>query len=305
MPEQAPIALFVYNRPLHTRRTLEALSQNRLADESRLVIYADGPQENATDEQLRRIEDVRKIIREKKWCSEVEIIERDTNLGLADSIMTGVTRTISLTGKIIVLEDDLVTSSGFLTYMNKALALYENENKVMHVSGYMLPVKEKLPETFFYNATSCWGWGTWARAWKYFNSDATELWKKLQMSGRMKEYTLDDSNGFDSILQDTISGKNNSWSARWHTSVFLQKGLCLHPNVSLVRNIGHDEFGQHCKDGWWSDVYNKQKIADNILVEPINLIESAVARDAAKQIYLSLGNPTIWMKVKEKLKLLY
>ncbi len=305
MSEPVPIVLFVYNRPLHTRQTLEALSKNILADKSRLIIYADGPSENATELQRQRIEEVRKLIREKSWCSKVEIVLRKKNYGLAESIIKGITETITTAGKIIVLEDDLVTSPGFLVYMNKALSLYENEKKVMHVSGYMLPVKEKLPKTFFYNATSCWGWGTWTRAWEHFNPDAKELWEQLEASGRMKEYTLDFTNGFDSILLDTISRKNNSWAARWHTSIFLLKGLCLHPATTLVRNIGHDEFGEHCKEEWWSDIYNNQKIANNIAVEPIELIESENAREAAKKIYTSLNNPPIWVKVKEKLKLLF
>src|SRR4029079_8493235 len=145
-------------------------------------------------------EEVRDIIQQKKYCGETEVILRDNNYGLANSILTGVTDLINRFGKIIVLEDDLVSSPGFLIYMNDALNKYENESKVMHVSGYMLPVKSNLPETFFYNAATCWGWGTWWRAWSKLNTDARDLWNKLNASGRIDEYTLDHTNGFDDIL---------------------------------------------------------------------------------------------------------
>ena len=35
----APIALFVYNRPVHTRRTVEALLKNELAEGERSVYF--------------------------------------------------------------------------------------------------------------------------------------------------------------------------------------------------------------------------------------------------------------------------
>lgn len=301
----APVVLFVYNRPWHTRQTLDALSRNELADKSMLFIYSDGAPANATIKLRQSIEEVRKIIRENKWCSSVEIIERVSNLGLAESVISGITEITKRFGKVIVLEDDLITSIGFLKYMNAALTLYRNENKVMHVSGYMLPVKSKLPETFFYNATSCWGWGTWLRAWENFNNNANQLMNELQTSDRMNEYTLDFTNGFDQILQDSIHMKNDSWSAKWHTTVFLLNGFSLHPNKSLVRNIGHDQFGKHCKNGWWSEIYTKQKISDLVSVEPTELIESKIARKAIKEFYISLSRPPIWLKVKEKLKQLF
>lgn len=301
----APIALFVYNRPWHTGQCLESLMKNDLAGESELFIYADGPKENINPEQLQRIKEVRQVIRAKKWCREVHIIEQDKNKGLANSVIDGVTEIVNRFGKIIVLEDDLVLSGGFLKYMNDALNLYRNEDRLMHVSAYMFPVKENLPETFFFNSASCWGWGTWARAWKYFNPDAGALWKKLNESRRMEEYTLSYTNDFDTILRDNVFRKNNSWASRWHTSVFLIKGLCLHPNKSLIRNIGHDDEGEHCKKGWWSAIYSQQEIAAKIKVTSIELVESELARKAMNFFYKRLGKPPIWVKTKEKLKLIF
>lgn len=298
----SPIVLFVYNRPWHTRQTLEFLSKNILADKSKLFIYADGPKKNIAGEHRQKIKEVRAIIREKKWCAEVEIIERTENMGLANSIILGVTEVVNKYGKIIVLEDDLVTSVGFLQFMNDALTMYQHQDNVMHVSGYMFPVKTKTKsDTFFFNSTSCWGWGTWAGSWSCLNINATDLYHRLIASGRIKEYTLDNTNGLEDNIQQVINGKIDAWAVCWHTSVFLRNGFCLHPCESLVRNIGHDMTGINCKKSWWATIYTEQKIAQSVFVEPIKLVEDKDVREAVKVFYMSLSKPPLWVKAKEKM----
>ena len=126
----APIILFVYNRPWHTEQTLRALMANELAAKSELYIYADGPKPNATDEQLQKIHEVRQLIRQEQWCDKVHIVESEKNKGLADSIIGGVTEIVNKYGKIIVLEDDIVPTTGFLQYMNDALEMYKDDEQV-------------------------------------------------------------------------------------------------------------------------------------------------------------------------------
>jgi FkbM family methyltransferase len=243
MNELAPIVLFVYNRPWHTDQTLNALMQNELADESVLYIFADGPKENATDEQLKKISEVRQLIRSKQWCKEAHIIEAEKNKGLADSIIDGVTQIVNEYGKIIVLEDDIITSKGFLRYMNDALAVYENEENVFHISGYMFPVKGKLPETFFYRQTSCWGWGTWPGKWNQLEKSPVKLKQQLINASQINYADIDGTNQFINQLNDNIDGRIKTWAVLWHFSVFLKNGLSLHPRKSLVKNIGNDSSG--------------------------------------------------------------
>jgi FkbM family methyltransferase len=247
MESLSPIVLFVYNRPWHTHQTLEALLQNELADESILYIYSDGPKENDKEDE-QKIAAVRNVIRSKQWCKEVRIIESDLNLGLANSIIKGVTEVVNEYGKIIVLEDDIVTSKGFLTYMNTALDLYEKEEKVFHISGYMFPVKGKLPTTFFYKQTSCWGWGTWAGKWNYFEPSANELLKQLIDTKKIETADIDGTNQFLNQLKANIEGKLRTWAVLWHFSVFLNDGLSLHPGKPLIKNIGNDGSGSHCQE---------------------------------------------------------
>jgi FkbM family methyltransferase len=224
---------------------LNALLSNDLADQSILYIYSDAPREGLEGEK-QKVEEVRRLIRSKKWCKDVQIIESLENRGLAVSIISGVTEVVNKHGKIIVLEDDIVTSKGFLRYMNEALNMYENEERVYHISGYMFPVKGNLPKTFFYKQTSCWGWATWKKKWNVFESSADILFQKLKFSGRENEADIDGTNQFVKQLKANVHGTLKSWAVLWHFSVFFKNGLSLHPYRSLVQNIGLDNSGVNC-----------------------------------------------------------
>ncbi|MCG2794057.1 MAG: glycosyltransferase [Weeksellaceae bacterium] len=285
MQNLAPIVLFCYNRPDHAAKTLEALSQNDLAAESILYIFCDGAKPDATAEQIEKIQKTRAVAKSKQWCKEVYIKERDTNIGLADSIIEGVTSIVNQYGKVIVLEDDIVTSRGFLKYMNDALDLYENNEKVMHISGYMYPHQEKLPETFFFNVTLCWGWATWKRAWNFFESNPVVLWNRV-----LNESSWHDFNrlGYDYLqiqLAHNILGIKKTWFIKWHASLLLQKGFSLFPNQSLVQNIGFDTTGEHRESNEGS---YKVDVAHSIDVQPINVKESEIAERAIKSFYHEL-----------------
>jgi len=138
----APIALFVYNRPDHTRKTIEALIGNELAPQSRLIVFSDGPRDN---KDVLLVEQVRDYISTIRGFESVSIIPSKSNKGLANSIISGVTSVLSEYDKVIVLEDDLVTSPQFLRYMNNSLDFYENDEAVISIHGYIYPVKERLP----------------------------------------------------------------------------------------------------------------------------------------------------------------
>ncbi len=242
MQNLAPIALFVYNRRDHTRRTISYLQKNELADESRLYIFSDAAK---TDADREKVEEVRKLIHETNGFKSVKIIERDKNWGLANSIIDGVTQLVNEYGKAIVFEDDLLTSPYTLQYFNEALTRYTDEKKVMHIGAYMYNLKtNNLPETFFYRAASSWGWATWARAWKNFEPDIDKLIAQFDAE-KINRFSIEGTMNFWKQVREFKAGKNNSWAIRWYASIFLKDGLTLNPARSLVNNIGHDGTGVH------------------------------------------------------------
>jgi len=169
--QPAPIVLFVYNRPRHTRQTIEALRKNELAGESDLFIFSDAPK---NEEMEEKVKEVREYIKNIDGFKKVTVIEREENRGLAKSIIEGVTKIVKEHGRVIVLEDDIVTSPYFLRFMNDALEFYKGQERVMHISGYVYPIEtDGVDDTYFVKPASCWGWATWGRAWSSFKKDAS------------------------------------------------------------------------------------------------------------------------------------
>lgn len=268
----APIVIFTYNRPWHTQQTIEALLQNEYAAESDLIVYSDSPKnENAQ----AGVEETRKYIASIKGFKSLRIIERTENYGLANNIVDGVTSVVNEFGRIIVLEDDLLTSPYFLKFMNEALNLYESTEEVISVHGYIYPIKRDLPETFFIKGADCLGWGTWKRGWNLFNPNGSELLKQLVALRKTKDFDFCGSYPFTKMLQDQVSNKIGSWAIRWHASAFLNSKLTLYPGRSLIFHNGSDGSGTNCGT---SEEFDVKLSLTPIDVLPINKIESVIGK---------------------------
>ena len=172
----APIALFTYNRADKTQRVVESLLKNAEAKFSDLFIFSDGPK---TPEKKAGVEENRKYIHTISGFNSVHIIEREKNWGLANSLIAGITEVINKYGKVIVVEDDLILSPYFLQFMNEGLEKYKDDDRVGTITGFVPPIKDKLPETFFLKYFQCWGWATWKRAWDLLEGDARSLLEGL------------------------------------------------------------------------------------------------------------------------------
>ncbi len=238
----APVCLFAYNRPVHLAQTIAHLARNELADQTPLIVYSDAAKDPAA---LAGVQEVRAICQRITGFASVTVVERDVNWGLARSIIDGVTATVNRFGMVIVLEDDLLTSPYFLRYMNDALAIYRDDERVISAHGYLLPMRGQHPETFFLRGTDCWGWGTWKRGWDFFCESGPELLAQLRQSRREREFDYDNTYDFVRMLEDQIAGRNDSWAIRWYASAFLADKLTLYPGKSLVANIGNDGTGIH------------------------------------------------------------
>lgn len=299
----APIVLFVYNRPQHTQKTLEALAENEGASESILYIFSDGYKANKPNDKAK-IDEVRQVIRQQQWCKEVRIIEQTHNQGLAPSVIQGVTQIINQYGRIIVLEDDLVTAKGFITFMNQALDMYENENQVFGIAGNTYIDDENLPDTYFLPIGTSWGWATWKRAWACFEQDADKLLKRIDTEGVKKSF---DFGGFPfyAILEQQVQGIANSWAIRFYASYFFQKGIFLFPKHCLVENIGFGEESTHTKGkNDFTTVIGKEHYVSLIRQEP--RVEESI-KTLFEKVFKSRTvskKQRLWASLKRKLSLI-
>lgn len=293
-----PVALFAYKRADHLQRTINSLKKNYLSENVELYVFSDGPKKS---EDKACVQKVRAYIQNLTGFSKVSVIESPENKGLSKSIISGVSKILETHDRVIVIEDDLELSPYFLTYMNEALNLYQHNPLVASVHGYTLPVKTKLPDTFFLKGADCWGWGTWQRAWDTFEQDGSVLLNNLNKQSRIREFDLDGLVGNTQMLKDQIAGKNDSWAIRWHASCFLNNMLTLHPGHSLVKNIGLDGSGQHCVEDLSLDT---KLTLEKPNIQQIDARESAQALMAYQQFYKSQRRPLViraLQAIREKL----
>lgn len=296
----APIILFVYNRPFHTKKTLDALAANKLAPESELFIFADGPKENCSAEQFKKITEVRKLIESVKGFKKVTVKESAVNKGLSKSITTGVTALLQLYEAVIILEDDMISSPYFLTYINQGLKKYASNEEVICIHGYCVPVNFKDASTFFVKGADCWGWATWKRGWAIMNYNATALKNEILQLKKKYEFDFNGTYPYFEMLEKTIRGEVDSWAILWYASAFLNNKLTLYPYKSLIKNIGNDETATHRQDknSMNVDIYN-----DQIILSDIPVKESVKAKKLISNYFYSfLG---LRRKIKRNLRIGY
>lgn len=233
----SPVILFVYNRPAETLATLTSLESNYLSDKTDLFIFSDGPRD---ERSVKGVQEVRVIIHNKYNFNSITIFESESNLGLAKSIISGVSKIISIHKVVIVLEDDLVTSANFLEFMNQALTFYQGSDKIFSISGYtlQLPCLANYNKDIYlgYRASSL-GWGTWADRWsmvdwdlKDYNNFKYNLYQQIRfMRG-----------GIDmpGMLRDQVKGRIDSWAIRWCYNQFKFNQLTVFASKSKVSHIG-------------------------------------------------------------------
>lgn len=242
----APIALFVYNRLNHTNQTIEALKKNHLAKESDLFIFSDAPKDNSSKE---KVDEVRDYIRKVSGFKSITIIERESNYGIEKSIITGVTDLINKYGRIIVLEDDLVSAPNFLSFMNEGLELYKNEENVFSITGYSYTTNSNVISeynTYFLNLSSAWSWATWKDKWEFFDTSNNDVELLKRNKSIRSKFNFDNSYDFAGMLEDQLINGRTTWDINWYWSTFKKNGLTLYPQNAIVKNIGFDGTGVHC-----------------------------------------------------------
>ena len=235
----APIALFIYNRPLHTEKTIESLAKNIQANQSELIIFADGPRNNQNKVEVESINLTRMLARNAKGFKSVKIFESSTNLGLKTNVISGINKIFEKFEKVIVVEDDLITSKYFLTYCNECLEVYSNSCNIFSISAYQHPIKFEKTETFLCPFINSWGWATWKSKWGIYEPTQNELNTIKNKKWISTRFNLGDFN-YDHMFEN-----KKSWAILWYYYVFIHNGLNVWPTKSLVYNIGHDGSGEN------------------------------------------------------------
>jgi len=251
MGEPAPILIIAFKRPQDLERALTSLAADPVAVRSPLRIHVDGP---LCGEDREAVRATAAVARAAHGFASVDVRVRDVNVGLSRNVTEAVTEALAESDRVIVVEDDLELSPTFLTFMNQALDRFAQEPRAMQVSGYQYPMSAPDSDgAAWLGATSCWGWGTWRRAWSHFDP-ALPGAERLASDGDLRRrFDLDDAYPYSSMLASQRRGEIDSWGIVWHANVLLADGLTLFPGLSLVRNHGFDGSGRHGRQDGWRD----------------------------------------------------
>jgi len=291
----APIVAFVYNRLDHTKQMIEALQQNELANKSELYIYSDAAK---NEETHKDVTDVREYLLEIKGFKKVTIIKREENWGLANSIIDGVGKVINTYGKVIVLEDDLITAPSFLLFMNSCLEFYQFEDKIFTISGYSNIVVPKTykENIYFAHISTSWGWATWQNRWESINWENNSYLPILNDKKLLKDIKKKVGNQRIRMLKQQMNNKINSWAVRRLFTQIIENKMTVFPRTTLVNNIGFDGSGVHC--GTLSGNLDKTNP-----LSTDSLFDSTPYREdlSINQLIFEKNNTTVLSKIKDKL----
>lgn len=251
----APVILFAFNRLEPLKACVDSLLHNPEAAETDLIVFVDGPRVNREGE-AKKVETVRQFANSITGFSKVETHFSDSNKGLANSIIGGVTAVIEKYGLAIVLEDDLYVAPSFLSYMNTMLTAYASNEKIMQISGY----SSKIRNYRHYNAdfylsgrAHSWSWATWKDRWASVDWEVSDFDKLASSKEAQRAFCKYGSDLFG-MLRGWKFGRNNSWYIRFDYSMHKQGKYCISPMRSLVRNDGFGPEATH------TSVYDRYKI---------------------------------------------
>lgn len=246
MEVKIPIVLFAFIRLDTLQKTISALQNNYLANQSDLFIFVDGPK---NEEQILLQKPLISFVQSIKGFHSVNIKLSDINKGLDPSIIEGVSEIINRYGRVIVLEDDIVTTPNFLDFMNQALDMYADNDKVMSISGFGLDVykpKEYESDVYLFGRSTSWGWATWKDRWNSIDWEIKD-WEEFKSDKRaIREFKKRGGSDMFSMLKTCMDG-GGMWDIRFCYNMFKQNRFSIIPFSSKVENIGFNDLATHCK----------------------------------------------------------
>ena len=234
------VILFVYNRYEHTKKVLDGLKKNNI---DKLYVFCDGPKNTNGDIEVDR---TRSLIKNIDWC-EVYVEYKEENTGLANSVINGVSKVFNKGyDSVIVLEDDCIPHKDFINFMNKCFEFYNEDEEVMHICGFGLPINKNIGDDLYITPyPGSWGWGTWKKYWLECDFEQYENYKNLLSDRKELEKFNYCGEATGTFLDAQINGVIDSWLIRWYFHIFKNNGKCIWLKETMIYNSGFDGTGKH------------------------------------------------------------
>ena len=234
---KSPILLLIFNRPDTTKAVFEEIRNSKPA---KLYLAADGPRQNREGE-YDLCQQTIAVVSNIDWDCEVKTLYRKQNLGCKEAVSSAITWFFDQEEEGIILEDDCLPAKGFFKYCDTLLEKYRFDTRIRHVAGCNLHFGAKWGDAsvFFSKRTEVWGWASWRRVWKDYDkelSSHTAEEMRAQFSKIFSDPFIVDSwvDAFNGVKK----GEIDTWDYQLAILNYLNNGISVCPNVSLITNIG-------------------------------------------------------------------
>ncbi|WP_128113139.1 glycosyltransferase family 2 protein [Polynucleobacter necessarius] len=252
---RSPVLLLVFNRPDVTKRVFDVIRQTQ---PSRLYLAADAPRKNRAGE-AELCKAVQEIISQVDWPCEVSKLIRQENLGCKEAVTGAIDWFFSHESEGIILEDDCLPNPDFFVYCDELLEKYRDDERVGMISGdnFQGGVWRGDGDYYFSRFCHIWGWATWARAWKKYDSKIIQ-WPQLRANDWLGSLGFQGAEKAHWIKAfDRVHGnQRNTWDYQWVMTCWLENMLSIAPNVNLISNIG---FGDHATHTVGKSIYSNMR----------------------------------------------
>jgi hypothetical protein len=287
-----PVVLLVFNRPALTAQLLERL---RVVKPSTILVVADGPRPDHP-EDTGACAQVRDLIKGRiDWPATVRTDYAEANLGLRRRVSSGLNWAFQQVEEAVILEDDCLPAPDFFRFCAELLDYYRQDTRVGVIAGvnFQPPSFSRPASYYFSKYPHCWGWATWRRAWRKFDSDATH-WPALKVGGLLNHLFPNPAEAeyWTRIFDEVYAGKRNSWAYPWTLSCWGQSLLSIIPTVNLVSNLGGGAEATHCAD---SPFLHRPTVPMVFpLQHPANVVMDHIADDYCQCHVFGAARPEGW-----------
>lgn len=292
----APVVIFVYSRPEHTKRAIESLAKNEKAKYSDIFIFSDGPSNCKDIENINKVRNYIFSLVDKHIFKSIEIQISENHKGLANSVISGVTKILNQFDKVIVLEDDLIVTTDYLDFMNEGLDYFKDYKEIWSISGYSPNIK--VPNNYLYDIYFSYrgcssGWGTWKDRWELIDWDVKD-WEMFRRNIIKQIKFNRGGSDLSLMLHNQMKGKIDSWAIRWCYAQFKLNKLTVYPVKSKVKNIGMDGTGTHKVKSFKYDVDINNGSGPYLFIKPT--INKKVIRRFKNFYRITIIQKIAWIK---------
>ena len=243
-PLETAVLFLVFNRVDTTKQVFDAI---RAAKPPRLYIAGDGPRRGRQDD-VKKIDEVRAIVKSVDWPCEVKTLFRDENLGCKYAPSSAITWFFENESQGIILEDDCLPSQSFFWFCEELLERYKNDEHIYLISGDARGSEAvNIQEDYgFCKYPMIWGWASWARVWKEYDLNI-KLWPEIKED---LIPTISDNKGtqrlwryvFDKVYTKSL---DTAWDYQLSFLLLKNKARCIIPKRNLIKNIGFGHDATH------------------------------------------------------------